>query len=220
MGFVNQIRNFMDLAVSALGSYKTSSFRTSKFHVWTNIIDDLRDREGIAYTHGGLYNKAHKIFKDAYKQTLKRRDTAMDETIRKSVARRSSMICTPKSGLNVQVNLTAQAEIMDDTCVLVKSGRITSLIELQGCKHKFYHSRKKRLFESDIDTALFVVELAQAIGNDAFDRLIVLVWSELSRNGLRVLPKITPSSINLLRHIVMVGMFPYSVTLTLIYLFQ
>lgn len=112
MGLENQIRKFMDLVVSALGSFQTSSFRTSKFHTLTHIINDLRDRGRIEYIHGGLYEKAHKIFKDAYKLTSERRGTAMDESFRQSAARHSSMICIPKSGLNVQGNLTAQEAFM------------------------------------------------------------------------------------------------------------
>lgn len=63
---------------------------------------------------------------------------------------------------------------MNDTCVILKSVGTTLLIELQACKQIFYHSWKKRRLENDFGTTPFVVEFAQAIGEDAFNRLVDL----------------------------------------------
>lgn len=60
MGLENQIRNFMDLDVSAFKFYQIPSFRTSKLHALTHIINTLRDMIGIKYIHRGVYKKPHR----------------------------------------------------------------------------------------------------------------------------------------------------------------
>lgn len=182
-----QTSHFKDMVVSNLGPYQTSSIRTSKFRMLSHIIQDLKDMGGIAYIHGGLYEKAHKIFKDAYKQTSKRHDTVTDESIRRSDIRKSCLELFTKTDLKLPFNCTAQLLILNKTCRLVKSEMFASIFELQSSNQQSYHTQKKRSFSESIGSTPFSVKLTKIYRKEVIDIFIVLIRNELHKIVLKAL---------------------------------
>lgn len=70
----------------------------------SHIIPELRDMKEIAYVHSGLYEKAHKIFKDAYKQTPKGHETALNKTIWRNHIRKSCTKLVTKVDMHLTLN--------------------------------------------------------------------------------------------------------------------
>lgn len=83
-----------------------SSCSTAKFLVCNHTIQGLKDARGIAYIHAGLYQKAHKIFKNVPKQTIERSDSAMYKNIRKTDSRTLDRELVTKSSSHLSLNCT------------------------------------------------------------------------------------------------------------------
>jgi hypothetical protein len=67
------------------GRYQRSGMAFPKFHALQHLVEDIRECGSLFNFSADSYETIHKQFKDAYKQTLKRKGTGQDEALERMV---------------------------------------------------------------------------------------------------------------------------------------
>ena len=107
---------------------------TSKWNMLDHLVRDISRTGGLRYLTGSMYEKAHKIFKEAYARTSKRSQSAMTETIRKQDGHYyipNSHSKRAVSSILKQINVRRTQAVKEDVAFLVQSGKSVEFIELE-----------------------------------------------------------------------------------------
>jgi hypothetical protein len=80
-----QISQFKAKAIEVFGRYQRSGMAFLKFHVLQHLVEDIRECGSLFNFSADSYETSLKQFKDAYKQTSKRKGTGQDEALERMV---------------------------------------------------------------------------------------------------------------------------------------
>lgn len=172
------IKAFKSHSCSVFSSYQASGMGTSKWHSLDHVVESLRHVGGIEYLHGGLYEHAHKRFKDAYKLTSRRKRSAMEETLRRQLEIASnSTKCLSSLSTVLRPNACRIESVRNDSTYLIRHGPYISLRELEGALHHLYE--RKLYGKSQVLVNPKTLLLGEGVGTDALKVLIRLLKRRL-----------------------------------------
>ena len=77
------VDTFRTTFIEVFGTFHSTGMRTLKFHLLSHLAEDVKKFGGLHNINAGVYEHAYLRFKDAYRRTSKRRNTAIEETIRR-----------------------------------------------------------------------------------------------------------------------------------------
>lgn len=121
--------------------YQASCMGVSKLHDLTHIPDALWGTGEIEYSCGGLYKMTHKAFKDVYRNTSRRKATAMKETFWKVAEKQIQ--CVAENRDSCYNGQSASTRFSDNDRYIVKSGRFPSVHQFVNCRRLMYARRKR-----------------------------------------------------------------------------
>ena len=188
-----RIKRFKKDALQLYGDHHSSQLCTEKFHLLDHIGEDIRRLGGIRFGDAGLYEYAHTLVKKAYRSGSRRKKSAMDETvtlflkemnytsIQGIYENENSTKPKPSDSDHVPVLSAREDAIQTDCAVLVKSGKVFFLPDLQKCRKLTRKIRKAKEMENNGE----VENLEYIMSN--LSKVVVDLVQDVTEDGCRVL---------------------------------
>lgn len=171
---------------------------TAKWHLIDNLVVELKRTGGIEYNDSRSYESSHKNFKDDYKLTSKRTDTAMTETLRKRKERvlwNGQVTSETEGRVRVNGHITSNLEadsvnkfnsiriqaVQKDGGFLVKSGVSLKIMELISAVKKTYNFKRGVYYDTFETNKLD--EIVQFLGEDGLQSMVHLIKELMQDTG-------------------------------------
>lgn len=161
-------------ATSVFSRYQPSEMKTCKWHGLDHLLDDIRDVGNVHCLHGGLFECAHRIFKQEYMRTSRRSKFATTETLNRQ--NMTSLLDLNRKTVDVySSNRTRAHAIENDGAFLVKSGDRVTFGQLEDLRHSEEVQAPGSSKKCDPLSLL-----SATVGNDAICTLVVMLREYLT----------------------------------------
>ena len=173
------IATFKEKAVSLFQEFQASGMGTLKFHMLDHILHDLRIVGGIFFMDASSFEHSHVHFKEKYRETSKRRATAMTETVERlceeeAIASwavnmknlnsfRRNHADTPQP--NVRLSRMKRDAISIDTLVLSRDGPTITMHDIHMC-WRYKRLERKKLAQTFTQPTSHSLDMFHKLGED------------------------------------------------------
>lgn len=172
-----KVREFKKEALQLYEKYQKSGMNTMNFHLIDHLVSDIRRNGGIQYGDACLYEYSHVRVKDCYRETSKRRATALQETL-ESYHKSLLKGHTNEFPHDMQYKGARYEAFQKDGAVLVRDGKKIEVRDITMAREYIRSERKGR--EMIAYTSPEALQLVRDVGEDGAQSLISLLQEEFS----------------------------------------